>query len=257
MAGGVSSPEPQAGRAVPSAYSLAMDAARDTIVRRSRQYKWLVMGVSVVGVSGVLTAIVSVSLLPLTVVLALPAAVTGFFALDLRAVQRWRHAVLAAWVDGELQLDLLASTLKQVPTLPAQTVAGMLETLPAWPGEHVPLPARPALARLQDALARGAMQRLVALGFAMGAGAAALVAALIAGPPWLAGGLAVPLLWLAWDMAAQWRVRCSCRRALHDLLVQPLGAAPSDAAAAGWIACLDWQGLPRSLSAHWRSATPG
>lgn len=262
---------------MPSAYSVAIDGVRETIVQRSRQYKWLVIGVSVAGAACVLTAIISGSLQPLMAVLALPAAVTGFFALDLRAVQRWRRRVLADWVQGELQLDLLATTLKQVPTLPAQTVAGMLEMLPAWPGEQVPLPARPTLGALQEALACAALRRLVALGIAMGLGAAVVWAALgvgmskvsVAWPLWLSAGVAVALLWLAGDLTIQWSVLRTCRRAVRSLRPLPGGVAAASAAsaddtgdtddtgaaaAAGWIASLDWQGLPQKLGAEWRSA---
>ena len=229
---------------VVSAYTAVFDAAREVIVQRSRQYKWLVIGVSLGGVASVVVAIAAGSLLPLLAGFALPSAVTGFLTLDLRAVQCWRRSALNHWVEGGLQLDLLARTLKQVPTLPAQTVAGMVETLPAWPANEVPLPMRPALARAQEELGRLALQMLMARAIAMAAAAASLAAALVARPIWLAAALPVPLLWYAWILLVKWRVRRCRTRTLELLRALSMGNGPDEAKAMPWIEGMDRQGLP-------------
>jgi hypothetical protein len=238
-----------------SAYSLSIDAARDTIVQRARQYKWLVMGLSIVGLTSAAVALVIGSFWPLLVGLGVPSAVTGFFALDLREVQRWRRAALAAWADGELQLDLLASTLKQVPNLPELTTLGMLETLPTWHGTAVQLSARPTLVRAQDTLAGVALQALIVRAVAWAAAAAAAAAAIALGTPqWLTGGLAAPALWFAWRPLARERVRRSRLHVLQACRDLATDTGPDDAAVGVWLNGLNWQGVPPSLVAEWRAA---
>jgi hypothetical protein len=233
-----------------SPYALAIDAARDTIVQRAHQYKWLVIAASLTGVAAVGAALVLARWWPLAAVLLLPSAVMAFHALDQRAVHRWRRAVLAHWATGALQLNLLAGTLRQVPALPSSTVEGMVESLPDWPAAEVPLAARPALAQLQDAVAQIAAMQLLARAAAWGALALVALAAWASGQAaLLAGWLVLPCGWLLWRA---WQ-RLRTQRA-HDLLLQAWRGASVDAdAAAGWAARLSWQGVPPAVQAAWRA----
>jgi hypothetical protein len=90
----------------------------------------------------------------LTAWLLLPSLVLVFLARDFRVVDDWRSEVLAAWCAGTLRLDLLTSTLLQVPNLPRQTLDGMLGTLPSWADVEVPLSFRLRVAALQAHVAR-------------------------------------------------------------------------------------------------------
>jgi hypothetical protein len=233
-----------------SPYALAIDAARDTIVQRAHQYKWLVIAASLTGVAAVGAALVLARWWPLAAVLLLPSAVMAFHALDQRAVHRWRRAVLAHWATGALQLDLLAGTLRQVPALPSSTVEGMVESLPDWPAAEVPLAARPALAQLQDAVAQIAAMQLLARAAAWGALALVALAAWAAGQAaLLAGGLVLPggwLLWRAWRHQRTQRADAVLRQAWRSASVDP-------AAVAGWAARLNWQGVPPAVQAAWRT----
>lgn len=229
-----------------SAYAVAMDAARDTLVIRARQYKWLVVLVSLGGLATLLAAAVLQSWWALLAWSGLPAIVTAFFALDMRAVQRWRAHVLAAWRSDALQIDLLGSTLQKVPTLPASTVLGMLETLPTWPGNSVPLPSRPALLRAQALLAGFALQGLLLHSLAWALAAAALaIAVSSAAWAWLALAASGPVLWWAWCLACQWRVRRLCADVSWRAALAPPGIVPDDAKS--WLAGLNLQGVPPRL----------
>lgn len=234
-----------------SPYTLAIDAARDTIVQRARQYKWLVIGLSLSGVASVATGLLRGSAQPLLALLLLPCAVTAFHALDLRAVHRWRLVVLAAWSDGSVQLDLLARTLRQVPGLPLPTVEGMVDVLPEWPAAEVPLAARPALVQAQDLVARIAMHRLIARSVAWGLVVLAALAAWATGwPAWLAAWLAVPGGWVLWR---GW-LRRQMRRTRVALVQSWSGTPVAWATCAGWLARLSWQGVPASLRTEWGAA---
>jgi hypothetical protein len=234
-----------------SPYTLAIDAARDTLVQRARQYKRLVITVSLGGLAAVAAALALGRLGPLLVLALLPCGVLAFFALDLRAVHRWRSTTLAAWVSGGLQLDLLAGTLRQVPGLPAPTVEGMLDSLPAWTGNGVPLPARAALSEAQQALARIAQQALAVRSVAWGLVAAVGAAAWVAHrPAWLGLWLAAPALGFAWRLACRQQVQ----RARAALMQAWSDAGVDAAAGAAWQAQLNWQGVPASLQARWQAA---
>lgn len=229
-----------------SAYAVAIDAARDTLVIRARQYKWLVVLVSLGGLATLLVAVVLQSWWVLLAWSGLPAIVTAFFALDMRAVQRWRAHVLAAWRSDDLQIDLLGSTLQKVPTLPASTVVGMLETLPTWPGSSVPLPSRPALLRAQALLADCALQDMLLRSVAWALVAAAVAMAVSSAAwAWLALAASGPLLWWAWCLACHWRVRRLCADASWRAALAPPAIMPGEARS--WLAGLNFQGVPRSL----------
>jgi hypothetical protein len=238
-------------------YALVIDATRDTIVQRARQYKRLVITVSSVGMAALLTALAQASARPLLALALLPALVIGHFALDLRKVHAWRRSALVAWTEGAVQLDLLSRTLRQVPALPAATLDGMLECLPTWAGSEVPLPARPALARAQDTIGGVAVDALVARSVAWGLVAVVVSCAwMTAQPSWLGALLAAPALGMAWHSWSGRRLRVA--RAALTRAWQ--GAAVDASTAEEWLARLNWQGVPEDVAARWQaaaSAQPG
>lgn len=227
-----------------SAYSLAIDGTRDTIVRRARQYKWLVIATSVAGVASLAAALALGSFLPFTAGLAGPAAVNIFLALDLRAVQQWRRAALRSWLDGDLQLDLLARTLRQVPGLPPSTLEGMLETLPDWSFHALAPTARSALAQAQQALDRIALQARVVTSLAWAAAATVAMAAAASGRPlWLLALPAAAVPYLAWRQLARRRLKHQCLDALQAW------RSSNTSGTSTLTGPLNWHGVPRPLVA--------
>lgn len=225
-----------------SAYAVAIDAARETLTRRARHYKWLVMSVSLGSLVSLAAALATRSVLPLLALLLLPALVSAHFAFDLSLVLRWRRELLVAWKEDALQLDLLAATVQKVPTLPALTVAGMLETLPSWPGASVPMLARPALFQVQQLVASLAVQGLILRALAWAFVALAAMAVVHGGAIFLIGLLAPPVLHLGWRLACRWRVWRLC--ADPSWLASLMGTATIATEVEMWLKGLNWQGVP-------------
>src|SRR5262249_4755464 len=123
-----------------------------------------------------------------------------FLALDARLVRRWQQQVLAAWAEGQFDLDAFAEVLCSMRMVPRHTLGGMLGTLPTQraigrPARSVPAVGRRALAGRVYLVATGRCDRCVAAVLAYTAGLLSLALALAEGAWWpLAGLLAIPLL---------------------------------------------------------------
>lgn len=227
-----------------SPYAVSIDEARETIVARARHYKRLVMVVSLGIVTAMVMALYLRSAWPLLALGLLPPLVLAHHAADLRSVHRWRDQAIERWTRAELDLVLLATTLGKVPALPALTVQGMLDSLPAWPlsKAHDASPsARDDLQSTQQALGRLAEQALLARAFAW---AAALTggALLLAGERWagLAAATVAAAMVPAWNGWAAARVRRVAAR---------LSEGSRDAAR------FNWNGVPDRLRQAWPQAS--
>lgn len=237
-----------------SPYARLIDATRDTVQARAGQYKRLVMCIAL-GFIAVAAAALVLRQWPMLWAWALaPCAVITFFIADARSVQAWRQAVLQAWCAGEVRLDILAPTLRQVPGLPPQTVEGMLACLPQAMLDDAPQAWRGELASLQARLARAAMQRL-ALRAALWALAVAVpVAACLSGrATWLWAWALLPL--------PAWGVRAAQAWALGRERTRQMQASAAAglewAQACAWAAGLDWQGVGAGQRRAWEGIRPG
>jgi hypothetical protein len=146
---------------VPNPYTITLNTTRDTLVRRARLYKCLVIVVSVSVVGAGIAALSLLSLKPLLIWAYIPSWVCLFLAWDQKAVQRWRDTAVRFWSQGELEFGPLMSMLRQVPNLPQPTLEGMLASLPAGPEFDLPVADRPALARDQAALSAAATRGMI------------------------------------------------------------------------------------------------
>lgn len=237
----------------PSPYALAIDATRSTLGRRARRWRALVGGLSVFWLLLAACAAASGRRWLLGVLLT-PSAVLAFHAFDRQAVQHWRGEVLRLWAGHGLRLDLLARTLDQVPGLPAGTLQGMTDSLPAWP-PHGALPAVLAgpLCRVQEQVAAVACRQLLLRAVLWSAGVALLLAAWLGRSPALLGLLpALPLVAWAWAVVQARRLRAlgaATRRLGADAGV-PAGQL------AGWLDALCWEGVPPRLKAACSVVSP-
>ena len=240
----------QATLSMSSPYSQTIDAVRDALVQRSRNYKRLVIAVSMVGVVVALAAALRGGLAPFLVLTLLPSLALVFFALDLRTVQRWRADVLSHWCEGSINLELLSATARAVPNLPGPTVEGMLWTLPKFNGIEVPLVLRPALVGAQDHLAAIAIRQLVAQSCIGAVAAASAVASWIDHrPTWLA-------VWPALLLAAVALRRHSVRqvRTLKGSLLTSWRDEGIDSqSGSAWLDGLNVRDLPHGLSNAWHA----
>ena len=116
-----------------SPYRVAINRTTDTIDRRARYFRNLVV------------AVVAVSLgsLACAALIRRPAALAGlllllplcglFFFLDAKILDAWRSPILHAWVKKEIDFYAFRDAINAVPKLPKETLGGMLATLPSPP----------------------------------------------------------------------------------------------------------------------------
>lgn len=224
-----------------------MERLRDCITARARLYRNLVVAVALGLSATVVAAAVLGSVRPLLGLLALPAVVLAHAARDAAAVHAWLADVIDDWAGQALQLDLLRAMVAKVPMLPAPTVAGMLDMLPAWP-EAVPAGARHALATHQRQV-NGLVRQT--LWVRAGVGSLMLVvlfgAALAAHLVWLAAVPAAVAGALIWRSFAGHRLIASAS-ACFDALCGHAGKAE----AAAWLQATSVRGLPRHLLGRWQ-----
>ena len=102
----------------------------EVLDRRSRRYRNLVVAVALVGLVAPVAALALWDWRPLLGWLSVVPFVGLFLALDARSVARWRSALLDGWAAGTFDLDALREGVAAIKTLPAGTVAGMLDPLP-------------------------------------------------------------------------------------------------------------------------------
>jgi hypothetical protein len=186
-------------------YGIRLEHTRDAIQLRACQYKWLVIVVSSISVVNLAAATIFQGWPAVTGWLLLPMAVAVFYAMDRRAVSKWRMAILADWASMNLDLATLCSMLTQAPGLPADTLAGMLATLPRWPADAEPVQRTASIALwhcLEAVIGFTIWFRAIAWVWA----AAAIAAALRFGPAAVLGLAAIP--------AAIGFLHLSCRAAL-------------------------------------------
>jgi hypothetical protein len=113
-----------------SAYAGAIDLTTRIVEIRARYFRNQV--ILVVTASGALIASAAVMRYPLALLglLFLIPACGGFFFVDSRLLQQWRVEVFASWVKRDLDFFALRNAIRAIPSLPKETLDGMLLTLP-------------------------------------------------------------------------------------------------------------------------------
>jgi hypothetical protein len=134
------------------AYKNAIDLTMDTIARRAKSYRNLVVAVVLIGFCSIAVAVATWSFAPLAGFVLLFPVCCLFFFLDDRQVERWRSRLLADWTKGEIEFRYLREAVEANPRLPKNTLQGMLETLPGERGDdaerEMSAPTREAISGL-------------------------------------------------------------------------------------------------------------
>jgi hypothetical protein len=141
-----------------STYRDAIDLTVAIIVRRAALFRNQIVTIVVSGLLAIVATAVLHSVWPLLVILYWIPIGAFFVYLDNRAVEDWRRALFVHWIDKTLDFVALGSAVRALPTLPKETVAAMLATVPTA-GD---LPAERNIAqaaRRAVALAAGVVQR--------------------------------------------------------------------------------------------------
>jgi uncharacterized membrane protein len=114
-----------------STYRNLIDLTIETITKRARYYRNLVVAVVIAGLGSFVAAIIAKSWFPLTVLLLFFPVCGIYFFFDGRQLQVWRSSIFSQWVKGEAELCYFHDAVSAVPTLPKFTLQSMLETLPS------------------------------------------------------------------------------------------------------------------------------
>ena len=113
-----------------SPYGNAIDSTIRLLQSRARNYRDLVMAVSVLGIVALGWSAWWRSGRPLALFLLLLPLCLGFLWHDRRLLNCWRRPLLEDWSAGSLDFAALRGALLANPALPAGTLAAMLTSLP-------------------------------------------------------------------------------------------------------------------------------
>jgi hypothetical protein len=141
-----------------SAYRAAIERTTETIEIRARYFRNHVIAVVALCLAAAVCAVaMRAPVALLGMFFLIPLAGLFFFA-DSSSLARWRAELLAGWVRRDLDFAALRVALGSTPTLPKQTVLGMLATLPdlgELPVEQrIPTPIRATVAAVSGEIQR-------------------------------------------------------------------------------------------------------
>ena len=112
-------------------YRAAIDQTTQTIDRRAKPFRNLIVAVTFVGLGSILWAGIAWSWLPLAGIFLLVPFCGLYLFVDGKLLNQWRHELFAHWEKGELDFRALYDAVTAISTLPKNTVESMLETLPS------------------------------------------------------------------------------------------------------------------------------
>lgn len=177
-----------------------------------------------------------------------PTLMAAYLMVDVVLLHRWRSRLSCAWLDGRINLGVLAGALRGLPSYPQATVDALLRTLPILPpldDRDLTKPERVAIAAFSDWRWSEETSAELLPGCIVGllsAGIASLLlpsVALNIAAAGILSGLVLAAVLLRFALPAQRRRRLAstltpvCRSALLDL-----------------ARSLDWSGTPAARRNH-------
>lgn len=222
-------------------YPEALELTARTIRLRARRYRILAVGIAAISIASIGWAAFAGRWWPLLCLLFVFPACAIFFHADETLVSRWRHPIVDWWAEGRLDLKAFRSALEGVPSIPANTLTGMLQTIPNLDedGGQRSLATRRALAlTVRSVHACAADRRVITTLAPLGAAGFAMWALLQASLRPLVGLAAVALVFVVAKVLASRRLR-RWRSRLHALQRDGLDLAQFAVAARQ----IDWRGV--------------
>lgn len=113
-----------------SAYRVAIDLTTRTIDSRAKYFRNLIVAVVLVSLGSIGWAMFAWVISPLSGVFLLFSVCGLYFFIDGKLLNDWRSKLLEGWVRGELDFRAFRQAVDAIPTLPKNTLQGMIETLP-------------------------------------------------------------------------------------------------------------------------------
>ena len=118
-----------------SAYRTAIDLTISAVTERARNFRNQVVAVVVAGTLSLVGAVALRMFWPLTGLVTLVPVCGLFLWLDTARVAKWRWAILAMWLQRDIELLAFGHAIRAVPNLPEPTLNSMLSLLgTAQPG---------------------------------------------------------------------------------------------------------------------------
>jgi hypothetical protein len=111
-------------------YRVAIDQTTQTIDRRAKHFRNLIVAVTIIGLGSIFWAGIAWSWLPLAGIFLLVPICGLYLFLDSKLLNHWRINLLARWEKGAIDFRALYDAVIAISTLPKNTVESMLETLP-------------------------------------------------------------------------------------------------------------------------------
>jgi hypothetical protein len=113
-----------------SSYRISIDQTTQTIDRRSKYYRNLIVTVTFVGLGTISLAVIVRSWLPLVGTLLLVPLCGLYLLIDGQLLNHWRNKLMLGWEKGDIDFNAFHQALMAISTLPQNTVKSMLATLP-------------------------------------------------------------------------------------------------------------------------------
>lgn len=235
--------QPSAANAYP--IRAALELTIQTLGRRGRGYRFLVIAVVVIIILITIACLIAGSVRPLAGLLYLVLACSLYFCWDASVLTQWRTALFASWSALQIDFAALRQGLSMNAALPQLAVAGMLDTLPfaadAGTERKLTVPTRVALQSTVLAIHACRSDGLVlhCIAHALVATAVVVAVGVHRWSPLLAGA-SIVLLLLSRRIATRRRVNALSSR-LQSLRQQP------DFDAQGYVQLatgLDWSPIP-------------
>jgi hypothetical protein len=114
-----------------SAYGAAIDRTVDTIERRARAFRTQIAAVVLMGLGAIVWSILARSPAPLVWAAGLVPVCGWFFLVDDARVRDWRVEILNDWAECRLEMAGFRHAIRAHPSLPRDTLEGMLASLPS------------------------------------------------------------------------------------------------------------------------------
>lgn len=161
----------------------ALQLTTGTIDRRAALFRNLVIGVVALILIPIPWALIQWSWMPLAGWLGITPLCVAFLCLDIKKIDQWQGKIMAAWRQGELDLDLFSQTMVTLRSLPPGTLKAMLATLPTHAISESVQPLnddiKSMISRALRTINQCRFYRTAAMGMVVSLGSIALVAALL------------------------------------------------------------------------------
>ena len=243
------------GRTIPNVmniYRFAIDFTTQTIDRRARYYRNLIVVVTIIGIGSAVWALVLWSMKPLLGIFFMAPACGAFLVVDSRLLIQWRNQLLARWIAGELNFGGFSDALGAMSVLPKGTLQSMLGTLPLGDDPlkefDVSPDTREAIAALVIAMQGGRADALTAKVFGISSAILTVLAVIYFGH-WQ--GLAALLLVPAFPYYASILTRKRLQGARHQIDECRKRGGFDEGTFQNYLSRLDWRWFSEPEKGRW------